>query len=111
LSVEIITIGSELTSGDVVDANGPFLAKRLLDTGLAVERITSVGDNEQAIEDAVRKGLSDPAVKLIIATGGLGPTADDITSRAAAKTTGRRLVVSDEIMANIHRFLKERGKK
>jgi len=108
---EIVIIGSELTSGDVVDINGGWLAARLSTLGTRVEKITIVGDREWAIEDAIDKALKSINIDYIIVSGGLGSTSDDVTTKAAAKVTGTRLVISDELLDHIKSTMAARGKE
>lgn len=108
---EIIIIGNELTSGDVRDINGPFLAERLLGLGIKVEKISIVGDVEWAIVDALEKALKNIRVHYILVTGGLGPTKDDITSKVASKVAGRRLIISNDALEHIRGVMSARGKE
>ena len=88
-SAEIITIGTELLLGHLVDTNTSTIARALASVGVDVHRETSVGDNTARIADAVRDALGRAAVA--ICAGGLGPTVDDMTRDAIAAATGRRL--------------------
>ncbi len=90
----IITIGNEILSGDTVDTNSAFLGKRLGDLGIRVIFRYSVPDEAEAIAGAVRRGLIEAG--LVVTTGGLGPTRDDITLEAVAGEIGRELVVDPE---------------
>ncbi|PJB39287.1 MAG: competence/damage-inducible protein A, partial [Deltaproteobacteria bacterium CG_4_9_14_3_um_filter_44_9] len=107
MNAEIITIGNELVSGSVIDTNSSFLAERLLSIGIEVTRITSVGDNELDITDSLESALQRSEVILI--TGGLGPTPDDITAEVAAKTLGRELVINEEALDWVKGFFKKLG--
>lgn len=111
MNAEIIAIGSELVSGDVQESNAAFLAKRLLPLGIKVNMVTVVGDEEWVIENALEKALKDVDIKLVLVTGGLGSTTDDITSKVAAKVTGRRLMIADEVMEHIRSILAAKGKE
>lgn len=90
LMIEILTIGDELISGRTADENARFIAQTLHEAGLPVVRITSVGDGIEDISRALRDLL--PGTRFVVVTGGLGPTDDDRTALAAAKTFGRELV-------------------
>lgn len=83
MRIEILTIGTELLLGFTLDSNGAELGRALADTGMKVVRRTSVGDDPDAIRDAVRQALDRTG--MVIATGGLGPTADDVTKRVVAE--------------------------
>lgn len=87
---EILCVGTELLMGQVVNTNAAFLSRRLSALGVAQYHQTVVGDNEERLEEAYRLALSRADV--VITSGGLGPTVDDITKRAAAKVAGKELV-------------------
>lgn len=80
---EIITIGDEILIGQIVDTNSAWMAKQLNLIGVSVKQITSVSDDEQHILEALE--LAEKRADLILITGGLGPTKDDITKKALAK--------------------------
>lgn len=99
MRISTLSIGDELTSGEVKDSNASTIARALMEKGLRVQRHVTVGDSEPDIMAALADlGRTSDAV---IATGGLGPTADDLTTRATARATGRRLVVNEEAKAHI----------
>jgi competence/damage-inducible protein CinA-like protein len=85
-SAEIITIGTELLLGDIVDTNARFLAQSLRDAGIDLFRKTTVGDNPRRIAQVITEALS--RCDIIITTGGLGPTIDDPTREAVALAVG-----------------------
>jgi len=91
---EIVTIGTELLLGEIVDTNAAYLARRLRDLGLDLYRMTTVGDNPERIAQAVREALARADV--VLTTGGLGPTVDDPTRQAIAQAVGRPLVFSPQ---------------
>jgi nicotinamide-nucleotide amidase len=99
MRISTLSIGDELTHGQVIDTNAGTIAAQLLAAGLRIQRHLTVGDNESDIIEALNylSRVSDA----VIVTGGLGPTADDLTSRAAARATGRRLVVHEEARAHV----------
>lgn len=99
MHAEIIATGSELLLGEVVDTNSPYIARRLREIGLNLYYKTIVGDNEQRMEEALRIALHRSDV--IITTGGLGPTVDDVTRPAVARAVDRELIFSDELLAQI----------
>jgi nicotinamide-nucleotide amidase len=103
---EIITTGTELLTGQVADCNASYAARRLHEAGLAVSRLTTVGDQAQSIQAVLQESLSRS--QFIIVTGGLGPTADDVTLPAAALALDRRLVVNEGLLDRIRRCLGER---
>jgi nicotinamide-nucleotide amidase len=103
---EIIVTGTELITGQVADCNAIYAARRLHEAGLEVARITTVGDKASLIREILEQGLSRS--QFIIVTGGLGPTADDVTVPAAALALDRRLVVHEGLLQHIKRCLGER---
>lgn len=107
MNAEIITIGTELLLGHIVDTNSAYLARRLADVGLNLYRITTVGDNEGRIAAAIREALA--RCRVVIATGGLGPTEDDVTRQAVARATDRPLVLDERLLAQIEAFFARRG--
>ena len=99
MHAEIIATGSELLLGEVVDTNSTYIARRLREIGLNLFFKTVVGDNEQRMEEALRIALNRSDV--IITTGGLGPTVDDVTRPAVARAVDRELIFSEELLAQI----------
>jgi nicotinamide-nucleotide amidase len=97
LSAEIIAIGSELLTPEKTDTNSLWLTRRLNDIGIEVKLKTIVGDDGARLEESVRDALSRS--EIVITTGGLGPTADDITREYIAKALGRELVYKPELEA------------
>ncbi len=107
LTAEIIAIGSELLAPDRTDTNSLWLTEQLNRLGIEVKLKTIVGDDdarlEEAIKDAVRRS------KVVITTGGLGPTEDDITRKITARALGRRLLLDEEVLAEIRRRFQSFG--
>ena len=99
MKIEIITIGDELLLGFTTDTNAAYLARELAGLGVEVVRRATVGDDADAIASAVRDALDRTGA--LITTGGLGPTADDLTKPAIAALFGRRLEMREEIVAMI----------
>ena len=91
---EILCVGTELLMGQVLNTNAQFLSRRLSTLGITQQHQTVVGDNAQRLEDAYRLALS--RADIVITSGGLGPTVDDITKRVAAKVAGKELVLFPE---------------
>lgn len=109
MKIEIITIGDELLLGFGIDTNAAFLGRTLADVGVEIVRRATVGDDAEQIADAVRAALerSDG----VITTGGLGPTADDLTKPAIAALFGRQLVMREDIVAAIEARFRSYGFK
>lgn len=104
---EIVTIGNELLSGSQVDTNGPYLAGRLRSRGVVVGRLTSVGDESEAIQQALAESMRRSQVVLI--TGGLGPTSDDITAEAASRLFNRPLQLHEQAWQHLGDLLDRYG--
>ncbi|MCC8187635.1 MAG: CinA family nicotinamide mononucleotide deamidase-related protein [Bacteroides sp.] len=100
---EIITIGDELLIGQVVDTNSAWMGRELNRIGIEVVRVTSVRDRKKEILDAVDSALQRAG--LVLMTGGLGPTKDDITKQTLCQYFGTRLVFSEEVFRNIQHVL------
>ncbi|MCU0459635.1 MAG: competence/damage-inducible protein A [Bacteroidales bacterium] len=98
-TAEIITVGDELLIGQTVDTNSAWMGMQLSMTGIRVNRITSVSDRREEIINALNEALG--RVQLVLMTGGLGPTSDDITKETLAEYFGTRLVTDPEVLAEI----------
>lgn len=99
MKAEIIAVGSEMLTPDRVDTNSLFLTEELNRLGIEVVRKTIVGDDRQLLSDAFRGALA--RVELVISSGGLGPTEDDLTRETVAELLGRKLHRDDEIVRAI----------
>lgn len=105
MQAEIITIGTELLLGKIVDTNAAYLAQQLATIGLDLYYKTTVGDNEGRITSVLRQALARSDV--VITSGGLGPTVDDVTRQAVAKAVGQELVLDKKLLDQIEaRFAK-----
>src|SRR5215213_8809256 len=100
--IEIINTGSELMLGFVLNTHHQWLCRQLADRGYVVSRQVAVSDRSDDIVRAVSEAL--PRAELIITTGGLGPTSDDITRDQVAALFGKRLVEDPEVVAQIEKF-------
>ncbi len=99
LTAEIIAIGSELLTPDRTDTNSLWLTEKLNGIGIEVKLKTVVGDDDARLEEAIRDALRRSRV--IITTGGLGPTEDDITRKIAARSLSRRLALNERVLEGI----------
>lgn len=97
----VVVTGTEVLAGRVTDRNGPWVAQRLLELGVDVAHITICGDRPEDLT-AQLQFLADQRVDLIVTTGGLGPTADDLTVETVAALYGRELHLDDELEQRIH---------
>ncbi|POX96078.1 competence/damage-inducible protein A [Mycobacterium kansasii] len=102
----IVVTGTEVLTGRVQDRNGPWIADRLLELGVELAHITICGDRPGDI-DAQLRFLADQGVDLIVTSGGLGPTADDMTVEVVARFCGRELVLDTAVENTIANILKK----
>ncbi len=100
--VAILSTGDEITTGKVVDTNSNYIADKLIEAGLDVASIVTVGDVSERIIWAWEQAMVHADV--IISTGGIGPTADDLTTELVAKVAGVGLTFSEEVAENIRRI-------
>lgn len=96
VNAEIVAIGTEILLGEITDTNSVFIAKLLRDIGVNLYFMTSVGDNERRISEAI--GIAMGRAQIVITCGGLGPTIDDMTRQAVAIATNRELVFHQELL-------------
>lgn len=109
MKAEIIAVGTELLTPDRLDTNSLFLTEELNKLGIEVVRKTVVGDQRELMAEAFRDALH--RVPLIIASGGLGPTEDDLTRETVAELLGRRLKRSDDIVRAIEARFRSFGRE
>ena len=106
MKAEIITIGDELLIGQVVDTNSAWMAERLNEVGIALHQITSVHDDRQHILTAMEEAFS--RADIVLTTGGLGPTKDDITKHVMCEYFHTTLVEDPRVREHIHILYQER---
>ncbi len=107
MTVEIVCVGTELLLGNIVNTNGAFLAEGCAALGLESYYQTVVGDNEGRLEGVLKTAMERSDI--VILSGGLGPTEDDLTKEVAARVCGRKLVLHEPSRAAIEKFFAERG--
>ncbi len=107
MNAEIITIGDELLIGMTIDTNSAWMGTELTNIGFNVYQITSISDNKEHILKAIDESFSRS--ELVLVTGGLGPTSDDITKETIAEYFDAELVMDKEIYSNIEKMLRVRG--
>jgi nicotinamide-nucleotide amidase len=107
MRAEIVTTGTELLLGQIDDTNATYLARQLRDLGIDIYFRTTVGDNQSRIVQVLEQALE--RADLVITTGGLGPTVDDVTRDAVAQVTGRALVLHEDLLAQIEAFFAQVG--
>ncbi len=96
---EIVTTGTEILLGDIVDTNAAWIAQQLREAGINLYYKTTVGDNEPRVRGVIEQSML--RCDAIVVTGGLGPTVDDITRQAIANATGRSLVLHEGALATL----------
>ena len=109
MQAEILATGDEIRSGALVDSNSAYIAEKLEAMGIAVTRHICVGDHMDTLV-ATFMEIAERA-DICVATGGLGPTSDDLTAEAAAKAAGQPQVLDPHALADIEQFFKERQRK
>lgn len=107
-TAEILCVGTELLLGDIVNTNAAFLSSRLASLGVSVYRHTAVGDNPKRLAAALESALD--SADLVITSGGLGPTYDDLTKESVAAYFGRRLALHEPSLARIRAYFASTGR-
>jgi len=107
LQAEIVTIGTELLLGEIVDTNSAWIAREFTRIGLDLFYTATVGDNTQRVAEVLRASLRRSDV--VITTGGLGPTVDDVTREAVAAATDRQIVFDKHLFEEIAAYFARRG--
>jgi competence/damage-inducible protein CinA-like protein len=101
----ILVTGTEVLNGRVIDSNGPWISERLAELGVEVSSILCVGDRPADLESALRF-MEAQDMDLVVTSGGLGPTADDLTAEVVGEFAGRELVLDQSMEAKIARILR-----
>jgi nicotinamide-nucleotide amidase len=96
----ILVTGTEVINGSITDRNGPWISERLADLGVEVAQIMLVGDRAEDLEAALRY-MRDERIDLVITSGGLGPTADDLTAEVVGRFAGREMILDTEMEEKI----------
>ena len=107
-NAEIVAIGSELLLGQIVDTNSPWMAERLTALGVNLYFKSIVGDNPVRMREVIGRALD--RADIVITSGGLGPTQDDLTREVVADVTGRKLVFDDDLLAQVENHFRRRGR-
>lgn len=106
MKAELIAVGTEILTGQIVNTNAQFLSEKCAELGIDVYFHTAVGDNEQRLLSVLE--VASKRSDVVILCGGLGPTEDDLTKQTLATFLGRNLVFDDEAMAKLDRFFASR---
>ena len=109
VNAEILSVGTEIIIGDIVDTHSQYISKLLCKFGINVFYHSSVGDNETRIIERVKDALNRS--DLVIVTGGLGPTADDMSKECVAKALGLELELDESILNNIKQYFDKLGRE
>ncbi len=109
VNAEIITIGDEILYGQIIDTNSSWIGATLSDIGIKVLRRASVGDEKEEILDALK--LAAQRVNIVLITGGLGPTKDDITKHTLCEYFGAELIENKQAISKLEDFFLKRGRK
>jgi competence/damage-inducible protein CinA-like protein len=108
-SAEIITIGTEILLGEIVDTNTRYIARTLRGMGIDLYRTITIGDNVERIAEAIHNSMH--RAEIVITTGGLGPTVDDPTREAVAKAAGVELEFRDDLWQQVVAIISRYGRK
>ncbi len=108
-NAEILCVGTELLIGEVVNTNASYISKKLCELGISVYHTAVVGDNPERLKRAFLSALD--SADLVILSGGLGPTYDDLTKETVAECLGMKMVRDDEILAEIENYFASTGRK
>jgi nicotinamide-nucleotide amidase len=104
----IISVGEELTSGQTINTNSAFLAKRLAERGIRTLEHCTVSDDRAATAEAIARAAA--SVEVVLVTGGLGPTEDDLTRHALADALGTELVIDPKRLSHLEEWFRSRGR-
>lgn len=107
MNCEIISVGTEILLGDILNTNAQYLSKKLAELGVNVLHQCTVGDNEQRLSESIKNALQRSDA--VILTGGLGPTSDDITKEVCAEVLGLSLELDEGILLTIKSFFEEKN--
>ena len=107
MNAEIISVGTELLLGEILNTDAKFLAEELSELGINVYYQTVVGDNRKRLEESLQ--IAFKRADIVIASGGLGPTPDDLTKEVISEYFNKELVLDEESVARMEKYLKGRG--
>lgn len=107
MTVELISVGTELLLGNIVNTNANYLAQKCAELGFSLYYQITVGDNDKRVCEVLRTALNRSDILLL--TGGLGPTQDDMTKEAVAKVLGRKLIMDEASREHIANYFKSRS--
>lgn len=108
MKAELISVGTEILLGEILNTDAQFLSRELSEIGIDIYHQSVVGDNEQRLAESVRTALG--RADIVIASGGLGPTPDDITKEVISNVMGKKLVLDSESLGYIRGYFERIGK-
>ena len=108
-NAEILCVGTELLIGEVINTNSSYISRKLCELGISVYHTAVIGDNPERLKDAFLEALEK--ADLVILSGGLGPTYDDLTKETVAKALGREMVRDKKILSDIESYFYSTGRK
>ncbi len=108
VSACIITIGDEILIGQTLDTNSQYIAQKLIETGVSVEQMLTITDTHEAIFSTITECLH--SYDIVLTTGGLGPTSDDITKKTIADIFGVNLVLHEEVLQEVKQLVERKGR-
>ena len=109
MNAEILAVGTELLLGDIVNTNAQFIAQGLAELGISVFYHTVVGDNPKRMKEAMH--LAFERADVIITTGGLGPTGDDLTKEIGAEYFDKKMYLDNRALNRIEKFFSKLGRE
>jgi nicotinamide-nucleotide amidase len=109
MHAEIISVGTELLMGQIVNTNAQYISQKLLETGIGTYFQSVVGDNPERLRNALTQAIRRSDI--VITTGGLGPTSDDITKEIAAEVMNKKLVIDKETFERIEAYFQKSNRK
>ena len=99
MEIEVVAIGNEILSGTVVNTNAAFIGKRLLQAGYKVARQSTLSDDPKILKEGLKEALGRSCI--VIATGGLGPTCDDVTKLVASELFSSQLFLDEKVVEDL----------
>ncbi len=107
ITAEILSTGNEVLWGDVDDTNANWLSRRLRESGIDVQRTSCIGDDVKDISEIMQE--ISTRVDIVLVTGGLGPTSDDLSAEAAAKASGDVIILNEHALTSMEAYFEKRG--
>ena len=108
MKAQIISIGDEILIGQIVNTNAAWIANYLTSEGIECTKITTVSDSKRSIVTALKNAVDNS--ELVIITGGLGPTNDDITKHTLCGFFNDKLEINNDVLSDIKKFFKQKGR-